>query len=73
MLSNIHVIECLKGHGFEQGEPNHDIAIEVFQKSGSGWFWNSCFPEDGCLPTGVIGTFATEEEAIANAQGNPSS
>jgi hypothetical protein len=32
-----------------------------------GWYWWSCFP--GCLPDGdPIGPFATEEEALANAQ-----
>ena len=32
-----------------------------------GWYWWSCFP--GCLPDGEPnGPFATEAEAIANAQ-----
>ena len=34
----------------------------------SGWYWWSCFP--GCLPDGdPVGPFNTEEEALANAQG----
>ena len=33
-----------------------------------GWFWHPCFP--GCLPDGAaVGPFATEAEAIADAQG----
>lgn len=32
-----------------------------------GWFWQSCFP--GCLPdSDPIGPFATEAEALADAQ-----
>ena len=32
-----------------------------------GWYWWSCFP--GCLPDGdATGPFATEEEALADAQ-----
>lgn len=32
-----------------------------------GWYWWACFP--GCLPDGEpIGPFATEAEAIADAQ-----
>lgn len=34
-----------------------------------GWYWWACFP--GCLPdSDPIGPFATEEEALADAQGN---
>lgn len=33
----------------------------------AGWYWWSCFP--GCLPDGdPTGPFATEEEALADAQ-----
>ena len=32
-----------------------------------GWYWHACFP--GCVPDGdVAGPFATEAEAIAEAQ-----
>ena len=33
-----------------------------------GWYWWSCFP--GCLPGDPIGPFATEAEALADAQEN---
>jgi len=34
----------------------------------AGWYWWSCFP--GCLPDGdLIGPFATEAEALADARG----
>ena len=34
-----------------------------------GWFWWTCFP--GCMPDGdPIGPFATEAEALADAQGD---
>lgn len=37
----------------------------------NGWFWWSCFP--GCLPDGEPnGPFATEAEALADAQNNNS-
>ena len=36
-------------------------------RSMNGWYWWPCFP--GCLPdSDPIGPFATEEEAIADAQ-----
>ena len=36
---------------------------------GSGWYWQSCFP--GCIPDGgPFGPFATEAEALADAQSN---
>lgn len=32
-----------------------------------GWYWHGCFP--GCLPDGEQnGPFATEQEAVADAQ-----
>lgn len=32
-----------------------------------GWYWHACFP--GCLPDGEpMGPFATEAEAVADAQ-----
>jgi hypothetical protein len=37
------------------------------QTSGPGWYWWPCFP--GCLPDGEPnGPFATEAEALADAQ-----
>ncbi len=37
---------------------------DLFEK---GWYWWSCFP--GCLPdSDPFGPFATEAEALANAQ-----
>lgn len=33
----------------------------------AGWYWWACFP--GCLPDGdAMGPFATEQEAITDAQ-----
>ena len=40
---------------------------EVFYCTEPGWHWWSCFP--GCLPdSDPIGPFATEAEALADAQ-----
>ena len=37
------------------------------EPSGAGWYWWACFP--GCLPDGEPnGPFATEKEALADAQ-----
>ena len=39
----------------------------IIADNAPGWYWWSCFP--GCLPDGEPnGPFATEAEAIANAQ-----
>ena len=44
--------------------PNADLIREGY---APGWYWWSCFP--GCLPDGdPIGPFATEAEALADAQ-----
>jgi len=42
----------------------HDAVTLEFQ---DGWYWHSCFP--GCMPDGEpMGPFATEPEALADAQ-----
>lgn len=39
----------------------------ILKLTETGWFWWSCFP--GCLPdSDAIGPFATEAEALADAQ-----
>jgi hypothetical protein len=48
-----------------QGGPGTDTAGLL---TGPGWYWWACFP--GCMPDGEpSGPFATEAEAIADAQG----
>ncbi len=43
-------------------------AVESSGTTG-GWFWWTCFP--GCMPdSSAFGTFATREEALADAQQN---
>jgi len=43
-----------------------DWAVNESGATG-GWYWQACFP--GCLPDGPpMGPFATEAEAIADAQ-----
>lgn len=60
----------------EDGEEEYG-SFEVFYSNGShgataerherGWYWWACFP--GCLPEGPpMGPFASEQEAIDNAQ-----
>jgi hypothetical protein len=47
------------------GESN--ICIACFQESRTGWYWWTCFP--GCMPdSDPFGPFATEAEALADAQ-----
>jgi hypothetical protein len=44
-------------------ESNSETSLDA------GWYWWACFP--GCLPDGdPSGPFATEQEAIDNAQEN---
>nr|ANO58286.1 hypothetical protein [uncultured Alphaproteobacteria bacterium] len=46
-------------------------SFEVFREWGE-WHWWSCFP--GCLPDGdPIGPFDSEQQAIDDANGGPSS
>lgn len=48
-------------------EAGKDLTDEDGEFLAEGWYWWSCFP--GCLPDGEAnGPFATEAEAIANAQ-----
>ena len=44
-----------------------DLEGVVNLHNAPGWYWWACFP--GCLPDGdAVGPFATEAEAIADAQ-----
>ena len=44
-----------------------DVYGESIHGMQSGWYWWACFP--GCLPDSeAIGPFATEAEAVADAQ-----
>lgn len=46
---------------------NEDCRAVREPTHGPGWYWWACFP--GCLPDGEpSGPFATEQEAIDNAQ-----
>jgi hypothetical protein len=45
----------------------YDWLTEDGEPLEPGWYWWSCFP--GCLPdSDPIGPFATEKEALADAQ-----
>ena len=58
-LPNIEVF----WHAGQDSQETDDFAGPVEQ----GWYWWPCFP--GCLPDGdPVGPFATEAEAIADAQ-----
>ena len=64
-LPNIEVF------GVSQMEVNYNLAnldhADEYTITESGWYWWSCFP--GCLPDGdPNGPFATQAEAIADAQ-----
>jgi hypothetical protein len=51
------------------GSINDDVADENGEPLEAGWYWWSCFP--GCLPdSDPFGPFATESEALADAQEN---
>ncbi len=44
-----------------------DLINEEGEPMDAGWFWWACFP--GCMPDGPPnGPFATEAEALADAQ-----
>lgn len=46
-----------------------DQEMHEHTESHLGWYWQSCFP--GCLPDSEPnGPFATEAEALADAQAN---
>lgn len=67
-------------HQFIDGDSDAEYgSFEVFQGGPGtesaglltepGWYWWACFP--GCMPDGEpCGPFATEAEAIADAQGD---
>lgn len=59
---------CIDERGEWDGEPFMiDVPCEEPRQAEPGWYWWSCFP--GCLPDGdPIGPFATEAEALADAQ-----
>lgn len=52
----------------EEASQNEDLEQAGYGSCPeSGWYWQSCFP--GCLPDGgPMGPFATEAEALADAQ-----
>ena len=57
--------------GVSQMEVNYNLAnldhADEYTITEPGWYWWSCFP--GCLPdSDPYGPFATEAEAIADAQ-----
>ena len=57
--------------GVSQMEVNYNLAnldhADEYTITEPGWYWWSCFP--GCLPdSDPFGPFATEAEAIADAQ-----
>lgn len=46
-----------------------DSSVEASAFPAAGWYWHACFP--GCLPDGEpSGPFASEAEALADAQGD---
>lgn len=56
-------------HALPDIEVFHLTAAEAKEQelAGKGWYWWPCFP--GCLPDGdPIGPFASEAEALADAQ-----
>lgn len=60
-------------HQFKDDEGQPYGSFEVWfspgneQEGEEGWYWWACFP--GCMPDGdAIGPFATEQEAIDDAQ-----
>ena len=57
--------------GVSQMEVNYNLAnldhADEYTITEPGWYWWSCFP--GCMPdSDPFGPFATEQEAIADAQ-----
>ncbi len=56
--------------GYVGGEPfalPHEPGDEAMGLAEPGWYWWPCFP--GCMPdSDPVGPFATEEEALADAQ-----
>lgn len=59
-------------HAFKGPEGDEYGSFETFELGADespnpGWYWWACFP--GCLPdSDPFGPFATEQEAIDNAQ-----
>ena len=64
----VYVVPDIEGDVLASGVcPSCGAGIEYAEPIGLRWFWWPCFP--GCLPDGeIIGPFATEAEAIADAQ-----
>ena len=67
-----HALPDVEVFGVSQMEVNYNLAnldhADEYTITEAGWYWWSCFP--GCLPDGEPnGPFATEAEAIADAQG----
>jgi hypothetical protein len=61
-LPNVEVFQIFTMEGQETGEDGEDGEPLI-----PGWYWQACFP--GCLPDGEpIGPFASETEALADAQ-----
>ncbi len=58
---------CMLNAGDKAALHGECIVDEEGDCGGSGWYWQACFP--GCLPdSDPIGPFATEAEALADAQ-----
>ena len=64
-LPDVDVFYHVQG---ERVEPDaHDDSDDSETSMETGWYWWNCFP--GCLPdSDPIGPFATEAEALADAQ-----
>lgn len=65
--------EFMKRHEFRLASMNTQVREKMFDAMvdelgiEAGWYWFSCFP--GCLPdSDPCGPFATEAEALADAQ-----
>ena len=63
-----HALPDVEVFYFEQGDFGIPLnALDESEPAESGWYWWSCSP--GCLPdSDPVGPFATEAEALADAQ-----
>ena len=69
--SELYALPNVEVFGVSQMEVNYNLAnldhADEYTITEPGWYWWSCFP--GCLPdSDPFGPFATEAEAIADAQ-----
>ena len=66
--NDVHALPNIETFQVKDGKYN---AFPIEDDEGAiledGWYWQACFP--GCLPDGEpMGPFATEAEAVADAQ-----